>query len=64
MTPTEWDQELVLSTLRRIGGGVAVSELIYKTRLPETVVVEALCDLEALGLVTPWAWTAIDEGAV
>lgn len=53
--------EIVLSVLRRVGGDVTVREVSYKTGLPETDVVDALCDLEDRGLVRPWSWTAVQE---
>jgi len=55
------DRDLVLAVLRRIGGGVAVGELVHKTGLPESTVVDALCELENMGLAGPWSWTATTE---
>jgi len=58
------DRDLVLAVLRRIGGGVAVGELVHKTGLPQSAVVDALYDLEERGLAGPWSWTATrEEGA-
>ena len=37
---------LVERYLRKIGGGVSVSELAYQTRLPESRIIDALYELE------------------
>lgn len=56
-------RDRVLAALRRIGGGVTIPELAYKTGLGDVEVVDALCELEADGLAVPWAWTATKEAA-
>ena len=61
MTDPAQSSEAVLTVLRRVGGGVAVPELAYKTGLQVSVVIDALCDLEDLGLARPWSWTAVQE---
>ena len=48
---------VVEAWLRKIGGGVHVSELAYKTGLREPEIIDALCDLEEQGRAAPWAWT-------
>lgn len=48
---------VVEAWLRKIGGGVHVSELAYKTGLPEPEIIDALCELEEQGKAAPWAWT-------
>jgi len=51
-------REVVLTVLRRVGGGVTVPELAHKTGLAESDLIDALCDLEDQGLARPWSWTA------
>lgn len=41
-----------------------MGELVHKTGLPQSAVVDALYDLEERGLAGPWSWTATrEEGA-
>lgn len=61
MSVVDPDQAAVLAALRRIGGGVMVPELAYKTGLSRAVVVEALCGLEERGLAAPWSWQAVND---
>lgn len=56
-------RDVVLTVLRRVGGGVTVPELVYKTGFAESEVVDALCELEARGLAVPWSWTAVRDAA-
>ena len=51
------ESELVERCLRKIGGGVHVSELAYKTGLSKSEIIDALYDLEEQGRAAPWAWT-------
>jgi hypothetical protein len=48
---------LVEAALERIGGGVRVEELAYKTGLSAREVLDALHQLERDGRARPWAWT-------
>jgi hypothetical protein len=45
-------------TLARIGGGVRVGELAYRTGLSDGQVLDALRDLEREGRAVPFTWTA------
>ncbi|MEA2309805.1 MAG: hypothetical protein QOI65_2091 [Thermoleophilaceae bacterium] len=51
------ETELVEACLRKIGGGVRVAEIAYKTGLTLTEVMDALCQLEEQGRAEPQAWT-------
>ena len=51
------ESELVERCLRKIGGGVHVGELAYKTGLSESEIIDALYELEEHGRAAPWAWT-------
>ena len=51
------ESALVERWLRKIGGGVHVRELAYKTGLSESEIIDALYDLEEQGRAAPWAWT-------
>jgi hypothetical protein len=48
----------VEAALHRIGGGVRVEELVYKTGLSTVEVLDALRQLERQGRARPWVWTA------
>lgn len=48
--------EAVLDVIRRAGPGTPESELVYRTGLQGTALVEALIELEAEGLIMPTHW--------
>lgn len=51
--------EAILTVLRRVGGRVALEELVYKTKLPRRVVLAGLIALEEQGLAVPMSWQAV-----
>lgn len=57
------ERELVLDVLRRVGGRVALEELLYKTGLTRARVLAALAALERRGLAEPISWQATAAAA-
>ena len=62
------DVDELVELVRHIGGGVRVEEIAYQLGRrghPATLVAitDALCEAEARGLLTPWAWTTGPEAS-